>query len=217
MARQIMIALFLILLTSVLTVSNVLCDENDQETRANSKFSSYMKKYNFGLGAFLGYGKFNGADDSAYYYGGDFEARFRKFFIVRFEAGQRNDPVIQSKVFDIESNSIPILMSILFRPFGHWLISPYLISGGGLYLITDKLHIKALNIDKVNRDTEFGWHVGTGLEFNLSEHIVAKGDFRWIFLEYEIDDIFVDRFMQNFNEKVDAYGIWVTFGLSYFF
>jgi len=131
-----------------------------------------------GVGLFTGYAKAVDADDGTYYLGAALEKRFLKVLGLRLEAGYRKDELLQGALgfsaVEIEATQIPLLLSAVVHPFSDFMVSPYIIGGGGAYITQTKMTISPPILGlKGPEETEanFGYHLGAGVEVNLGEHI----------------------------------------------
>jgi len=83
----------------------------------------------------------------------------------------------------VELKSWPISASLLVYP-----LSPvYALAGLGWYNTT--LDFPSNSTFQNDTQTEFGYHLGAGLEVPIAATLKLIGDVRWQFIDYEFDDI----------------------------
>lgn len=150
-------------------------------------------KNTFGIGPRAGYYKSTDADNGAWYGGIQARLRLGSVFGLEAAADYRSEETfkVSGPTFEgeIHQRSYPLTASVLvFLPIlPHF--SPYLVGGGGWYYtkIDFSKSIEALGFrDKTTRP--FGWHVGGGLEFPITEHVALNADVRYIFMDTEFGE-----------------------------
>lgn len=167
-----------------------------------------------GLGAHVGYSKAEDADDGTYHIGGDLSLRPIDFLGAMLEVEYREDDVdvggAGGVIRDAKIEYIPVLLSAQVFPFGDRLgaFSPFLIGGGGWYITRSEIRGSVGGIDGrfTDYDSSTGWHFGFGSDFNLGPFFTLTGDFRYVFLETDLEDV----------DDSDADGIRLTFGAKFF-
>ena len=141
-----------------------------------------------GVGMQLGYFKSSGADQGAFYFGA--AARYRIGSMLGFEAtlgywGEQAFDFGKVSGNDLSANvtSIPLTASVMvFLPLRSTSFVPYLLGGGGLYLLTIDY---SADINKVMGDqtaTEAGAHLGFGADLPLTQSVIAHADYRYLFI-----------------------------------
>jgi len=84
---------------------------------------------------------------------------------------------------NVELKSWPVSASLLIYP-----IPPvYALAGLGWYNSTIDFPDASLYDDATT--TELGYHLGAGLEVPVSQALSLTGDFRYLFIDYEFDEI----------------------------
>jgi len=167
-----------------------------------------------GVGAHVGYSKAEDADDGTYHIGGDLSLRPIDLVGLMLEVEYRKDDVdvdgTGGVIKDAEIEYIPILLSAQVFPFGDSLgaFSPFLIGGGGWYITRSEIRGSVAGIDGrfTDYDSSTGWHFGFGTDVNLGPFLTLTGDFRYVFLETNLEDV----------DDSDADGIRLTFGAKFF-
>ena len=134
------------------------------------------------LGPHVGIQKAQDADESNYLFGGTVRA---KFAALGTEAG------ISYRQEDYQNGAVtvkswPVTASGLIYPVP----VIYGVVGGGWYNTTFDFN-STYNMSGFEDRTEqeFGWHLGAGLELPLSIKTKLYGDFRWVFLDYDLDNL----------------------------
>ena len=102
----------------------------------------------------------------------------------------------------VELKQTPIYASILFNLLSDKETHPYLIAGIGLYNVKIEGKITDVKIDQ--SEQKAGYHLGIGLNAPLSNKIYFTGDFKYNFLEIELEDS---------NQDIDAKGWLINAGL----
>jgi len=79
--------------------------------------------------------------------------------------------------------------------------SPYLLGGVGAY-VSRRVE------DGGDSDTsyDFGWHLGLGLDYKLTDRMFVEGDFRYIWLDIDFEDKTVRDKLTEFNNWMGTVG-----------
>ena len=79
--------------------------------------------------------------------------------------------------------------------------SPYLLAGVGAY-VTRRVE------DEGDSDSnfDFGWHLGLGLDYKLTDRMFIEGDFRYIWLDIDFEDMTVGDKLTEFNNWMGTVG-----------
>lgn len=171
-----------------------------------------------GLGAQVGYFKSTGADQGAFSFGA--EARYMIGSMLGLEGtlGYRTGQTfdfgrVAGAELSASVTSVPVTASLmLFLPLRNLSFVPYLVAGGGLYLLSIdySADINAVMGDETK--TKAGTHVGVGANFELTSRIAAHADYRYLFL----NQIFGSSPAYNFSSK-NYNGNALTVGFNIFF
>jgi opacity protein-like surface antigen len=140
------------------------------------------------MGLQLGYFNSSGADQGAFYFGA--AAQYRIGSMLGFEAtlgywGQQAFDFGKVSGNDLSANvtSIPLMVSVMvFIPLRSTSFVPYLLGGGGLYLLTIDY---SADINKVMGDqtaTKAGAQLGFGADLPLTQSVIARADYRYLFI-----------------------------------
>ncbi|MGH8015964.1 MAG: outer membrane protein [Candidatus Zixiibacteriota bacterium] len=134
------------------------------------------------FGPHVGIQKAQDADESNYLFGGTVRAKF---------AALGAEGSISYRQEDYESGAVtvkswPVTASGLIYP----LPVIYGAVGGGWYNTTFDFN-ESYNMAGFDDRTEqeFGWHMGAGLEIPLTPKTKLFGDVRWVFLEYQLENL----------------------------
>jgi hypothetical protein len=134
------------------------------------------------IGPHLGIQKAQDADESNYLFGGTLRAKF---------AALGAEGSISYRQEDYENGAVtvkswPVTASGLIYPVP----IIYGALGAGWYNTTfdfNDVYNTAGFDDRTEQ--EFGWHLGAGLELPLSPRTKLFGDVRWVFLDYELENL----------------------------
>lgn len=156
-----------------------------------------------GLGVFLGYSKAEDAEDGVFLLGGDLSIRILDNRLGgKLEVGYRKDELEDGG----SVKSIPILLSVQVLPLGNFVVSPFVIGGGGWWFqLFENIDTGEGTLDE-GSEGSFGWHLGAGVDVNLGSWITLTGDIRWVWLDTEFKDLV----------NQDSSGIWFTTGVKLF-
>jgi len=119
--------------------------------------------------------------DSVRFFGGHMRALGgRTGFELSIDRHTESFELLNQKVIET-----PIQASLLVR-LSRGSVAPYLLGGPGWYRRT----IEPIDgpEDSGDSNTEFGWHVGGGLEIIAGRHFGIHGDYRFTFLDFGGDD-----------------------------
>lgn len=130
------------------------------------------------LGPVVGYHKAQGADDGKFMGGAMLRFKLTPGFGVEGSVNYR-----QEKFNDgaLTVRSWPVTASALIYP----LPMLYGAIGAGWYNTT--YEVEATGVDETNQET--GWHFGGGVEVPIATSVKLTGDFRYVFLNYDFDDV----------------------------
>jgi len=157
------------------------------------------------LGPHVGIQKAQDADESNYLFGGTARVKF---------AAIAAEGSISYRQEDYESGAVtvkswPVTASGLFYP----LPALYGVVGAGWYNTTFDFN-DTYNMSGFNDRTEqeFGWHLGAGLELPISPKTKIFGDIRWVFLEYELENL-PSTVVEDVNADFYSINVGVLFGI----
>lgn len=104
---------------------------------------------------------------------------------------------------DVDYELIPIQLSAMIFVLRRDLaFSPYILAGIGGYVARQ---IDA--DDDSDSNFDFGWHLGLGLDYKLSDRVFVEGDFRYIWLDLDFDDRTVGETLSDYNNWMASLGI----------
>ena len=132
----------------------------------------------FGLGGHYSFVRNQDTDEETNMLG--VQARLRgRYAGVEGSVDYRNDDLGS----DVELKTWPVSASFLIYPVP----VVYGLAGLGWYNSTLDFSDESLFEDQTA--TELGYHLGAGLEAPISPALSLTGDVRWLFIDYEFDDI----------------------------
>jgi opacity protein-like surface antigen len=97
----------------------------------------------------------------------------------------------------------PIQFSGLIYPLRRdYQFSPYLLGGAGLYITR-----VVPDAGPTDSSTDFGWHLGFGVDYALNDRVFLEGDFRYIWLDTETENQTAADVLSNFDSWMLTVGI----------
>jgi opacity protein-like surface antigen len=148
------------------------------ETSAQSRTTDAGR---IGVGPQLGYFKGADAESGSVMPGGFFRARFSELVGMDLSINYRTEDYASGRV---DVTQWPLLVSAMFYPVS----SVYGLVGFGLYFTSFTFHSQSLVDLPDETSTRFGFHLGGGLEFELSRQISIFGDAKYVLLGYDLED-----------------------------
>lgn len=146
-----------------------------------------------------GYMRMSEADDGAFLGGLFFRTDWREVVFIDGSLYYHSEEV--SRGVDMEL--IPIQLSAMLFLLGRDnMINPFVLGGGGLYWTRT-----TVSGDDTDSEFDFGWHLGLGADYNLSERMFIEGEFRYIWLDTETEDQTFGSALKNFNHWIGSVGI----------
>ena len=98
---------------------------------------------------------------------------------------------------------IPIQFSGLIYPLRRdYQFSPYILGGVGFYLT--RVVQKGVSTDS---NSDFGWHLGLGVDCAVNDRVFIEGDFRYIWLKTETDSQTIRDTLSSFDSWMATIGI----------
>jgi hypothetical protein len=146
-----------------------------------------------------GYMRMAEADDGAVLGGLFFRTDWREVVFIDGSLYYHSEEITR----DIDLELIPIQLSAMLFLLGRDnVLNPFVLGGAGLYWTRTTVE---------TRDTEsefdFGWHLGLGADFNLSDRMFIEGDFRYMWLDTDTKDKTFGESLKNFNHWIAGIGI----------
>lgn len=150
--------------------------------------SSQAKAQGIYLGPQVGYYKTQDADDGRFLFGAALRMKLSSALGVEGAINYRQEKYSNDA---LTVRSWPILVTGMFYP----LPIVYGAVGAGWYNTTFDV-----NVPGVDNETkqEFGWHFGAGVELPVGGKSRLTGDIRYVFLNYNFDDIPFQEVDSNF-------------------
>jgi len=136
---------------------------------------------NIGIGPQVGYQRSGDADAGRFMFGAVMRAKLSVAFGVEASINYRQDVYENWTV-----RTWPVMLSALFYPFPQF----YAVAGGGWHHSTIDFDPGFQQADLADQTSNpFGWHIGGGAEVPLGESVRLFGDVRYVFLDYNFDDL----------------------------
>ncbi len=135
------------------------------------------------IGPHLGIQKADEADDANYLFGATFRMKFMPFLGGEAAISYRQEEYADE---NITVRNWPVTVTGLVYPI------PVLYGGlGAGWYNTTFDYDESLNNLGIDDETEqkFGWHLGAGFEFPASPKLRLSLDIRYVFLDYEFEDL----------------------------
>ncbi|MFO7446584.1 MAG: outer membrane beta-barrel protein [Ignavibacteriaceae bacterium] len=159
-----------------------------------------------GIGPQIGYQRAGDADEGRFMFGGFLRAKLSDAFALDGSINYRTEEYFDGA---ITVRSWPVLVSALVYPFPML----YGIAGGGWYNTTFDFDegFQEGDLDDETQ-TNFGWHLGAGVEIPLAESVMLVGDIKYVFLDYDWEDL-SDTPLNDFNSNFYIINVGLSFGL----
>lgn len=144
----------------------------------------------FGVGPVLGFQKASDADAGNIMVGVALRVKLTPALGVEGAINYR-----QEKYDDglLTVKSWPVMASALLYP----LPNVYGTIGGGWYNTTYEFDRDLLPMVTNRTEQEFGWHFGAGIELPFSLTSKITGDIRYVFIDYDIEELIGTRNLQS--------------------
>lgn len=140
-------------------------------------------KAGLAIGPQLGFQKSSDSDEGRMMYGAFIRAKLSPSFAIDGSINYRNEHYLNGRV---TVSSWPVLVSALLYPFP----MVYGLAGVGWYNSTFNFSAN-LSPTQISDQTKsnFGWHLGAGVELPLGESMILTGDIKYVFLNYNLDNV----------------------------
>jgi len=136
-----------------------------------------------GIGPQVGYYKADGADEGSYLFGGALRLKPLPFLGAEGSINYRKESYYDDA---LDVTSWPVMATALVYP----LPFVYGLAGFGWYNTTFEYDGDLFpGMDDKETTNETGWHVGAGLELPLGTGARLAGDIRYVFLDYEFEEL----------------------------
>ncbi|NIR51359.1 porin family protein [candidate division KSB1 bacterium] len=131
------------------------------------------------LGPQVGFQKADDAEDGNFLLGAALRLKFSKALGIEGSINYRQEDFGPN----LTVRSWPVMVTGLLYP----LPIVYGAVGAGWYNTTFDFDTAAADVDETKQ--EFGWHFGAGVELPLGSKTKLAGDIRYVFLDYDFDEI----------------------------
>ncbi|HZW38869.1 MAG TPA: porin family protein [Ignavibacteriaceae bacterium] len=167
---------------------------------------SHRNETGLGLGVQLGYQRASDADAGKLLYGVLMRAKISESLGIEGAISYRQEKYFNSRM---TVRSWPVTVSALFYPFPPMI---YLLAGGGWYHTTIDFTPGLSEVD-LNDQTRnpFGWHLGGGVEIPIGESLNLFGDIRYVFLNYNLDDLNIGQ-LKDIKSNFYTINVGLMFG-----
>jgi len=136
-----------------------------------------------GIGPQVGYYKSSDADEGEFMYGGALRLTPVPFLGLEGSVNYRQESYYDDA---LTVKSWPIMATALLYPVP----VAYGLAGVGWYNTTFEYDLQHFTgADEEETTNEFGWHFGAGVELPLGDALRLAGDIRYVFLDYEFEDL----------------------------
>jgi opacity protein-like surface antigen len=193
------IRMMLIILLAVLFAAQVDAQYRDRPRATESSI---------GVGPQIGYQRAADADAGRIMVGAFIRAKLSMAFALDASVNYRTEDY-----GSFEVTSWPVMLSALIYP----LPAVYGIAGIGWHFSTISYNNdRFVNIDLADLDdrttSPFGFHLGAGLEIPLADKMKLFGDIKYVFLDYDLEDI-GDVRLSDISSNFYLINIGLAFGL----
>ena len=134
------------------------------------------------LGPQLGFQKANDADEGQFWGGAVLRARLTYALALEGSINYRQETFMSDQ---LTVRSWPVTASALFYPVSVL----YGVAGMGWYHLTLDYHSDLASVFEDETQQKVGWHFGGGLELPLSDNVNFTSDIRYVFLNYDFQEL----------------------------
>lgn len=134
------------------------------------------------VGPQLGFYQANDADNGALTGGVTCRLKFTPVLGAEASVNYRQEKYLNNLV---TVRSWPVMATALFYPLSF----VYGAIGMGWYNVTYDFNQDKIPLIEDQSAQEFGWHFGAGTELPLSDKVKVTGDIRYVFLDYDFEDM----------------------------
>lgn len=146
-----------------------------------------------------GYMRMAEADDGAFLGGLFFRTDWRSVVFIDGSLYYHSEEVSR----DVDFELIPIQLSAMLYLLGRDnILNPFVLGGGGVYW-----NRTTVTGEDTESNFDFGWHLGFGGDYNLSDRMFVEGEFRYIWLDADTKDASFGKALKNFNHWIGSVGI----------
>ena len=164
---------FGLIMAALLLFSTINFAQDDEE------YTGFM------LGPELGYYKAKDADNGETLFGVQARLRFNKFFGIEGAIDYRQedymDGDVKVKTYPVQATALIFPIPIVYGAIGAGWYNTKIEYDSGLFDDDD------FDADKTSQ--EFGYHFGGGVQVPLNEKVAISGDIRYVFLNYDFDEV----------------------------
>jgi opacity protein-like surface antigen len=146
-----------------------------------------------------GYQRLSEGEDGAFVGGGYLRLDWHEVVFIETRVLYHNEDLGNDRELEL----IPIQLSaMLFFLRRDLVVSPYVLAGVGGYITRQVENAK----DESDSSFDFGWHLGGGLDWNLTDRIFVEADLRYIWLDVDFSGQTVGEKLANANSWMATTG-----------
>ncbi|MGE5680170.1 MAG: outer membrane protein [Bacillota bacterium] len=168
---------------------------------------SFTNAQGIGIGPVLGWQKSSSADNGTLMYGAALRIKLSQAFGVEGSVSYRQEEYANG---GLKVSSWPVMVTGLFYPFP----VVYGLIGGGWYNTTfDYSNQLTLQNLQNNTTSNFGWHLGGGVEIPAGENLLITGDIRYVFLNYDFGQLAQKAQTGDLSSNFFVISVGLLFGI----
>ncbi|MGE5411032.1 MAG: outer membrane beta-barrel protein [Clostridiales bacterium] len=169
--------------------------------------ASVVNAQGIGIGPVLGWQKSSSADKGNLMYGAALRLKLSEAIGIEGSINYRQEEYANG---GLKVRSWPVMVTGLFYPFP----IVYGLIGVGWYNTTfDYSNQLTLQNLQNNTTSDFGWHLGGGVEVPLGENLMLTGDIRYVFLNYDFGQLAQKAQTGDLNSKFYVISVGLLFGI----
>jgi opacity protein-like surface antigen len=197
--KNMKIRMILIVLFAVLFVTQTDAQYRDRSTPRATESS-------IGAGPQIGYQRSGDADAGRIMVGAFIRAKLAMALALDLSVNYRTEQYDAG----IDVTSWPVLLSALVYPIP----AVYGIAGVGWHFSTISYRNDRVELANLGDRTSspFGFHLGAGLEIPLAQTVKLFGDIKYVFLDYDLDDV-EDVRLGDLSSNFYLINVGLAFGL----
>lgn len=169
--------------------------------------ATFVKAQGVGIGPQLGWQKSSSADNGSLMYGAALRLKLSQAIGVEGSVSYRQEEYANG---GLKVSSWPVMVTGLFYPFP----VVYGLVGVGWYNTTfDYSNQLTLQNLQNNTTSNFGWHLGGGVEIPLGQNLLLTGDIRYVFLNYDFGQLASKAQTGDLSSNFYVIAVGLLFGI----
>jgi opacity protein-like surface antigen len=174
------------------------------QSEAQYRDSPRATESSIGVGPQIGYQRAGDAESGRIMLGAFIRAKLSMALAIDGSVNYRTE-----EYGPINVTSWPVLLSVLFYPVP----AVYGLAGVGWHFSTISFENSRFEDDLEDRtESPFGFHLGAGLELPLGESMKLFGDIKYVFLNYDLENI-NEVALNDLNSNFYIINVGLAFGL----